>query len=66
MLYISLEDVPSQLRTNCYNNIRKYLQDNELHVADTTTNYVSSSTRKRKLLHKFLDEDEDDDHEGNT
>ena len=62
-----LDGVPHQIRTTCYSNIRKYLQENELRVADaTTTNHDSSSKKKRKLLHQFLDEDEGDDHEGNA
>ncbi|CAF3044129.1 unnamed protein product [Rotaria sp. Silwood2] len=56
-----MDDVPHQIRTNCYMNIRKYLQDNELNVVDAPANNVSSSRKKRKLLHKFLDEDDDDD-----
>ncbi len=60
--------MPYQIRNNCYSNIRKYLQDNELHLVNATTDYVSSSKKKRKLLHKFLEgeEDEDDNNEGNT
>jgi hypothetical protein len=35
-------------------------------VDATTTNYDPSSEKKRKLLHQFLDEDEDDEHGCNT
>jgi hypothetical protein len=60
---MSLDGVPFQIKTNCYSNIRKYIQDEELPVVDITTNHISSS-KKRKILHHFLDED--DDHEGNA
>ncbi len=62
-----LDDVSHQTRISCYNNIRKFLQENEINVVDrTTTDHGLSSRKKRKLLHRFLDEDhDDDDFEGN-
>ncbi|CAF4794284.1 unnamed protein product [Rotaria sp. Silwood1] len=57
-----MDGVPYHMKTSCYSNIRQYLQDDESRVVDTpTTTDTSSTNKKRKLLHKFLDEDEDED-----
>jgi replicative superfamily II helicase len=56
------------MKNSCYSNIRQYLQDDESCIIDTpTTTDALSTNKRRKLLHKFLDEDEDEDaHAGNT
>ena len=62
--FILLDGVAHHIRTNCYSNIRKYLQDEELQRGDATTTDHVPSSKKRKILHRFLDED--DDHDGKT
>ena len=63
-LFILLDGVFHQIKTNCYGNIRRYLQDEMLQCADATTTDHVPSSKKRKILHRFLDEE--DDHEGKT
>ncbi|CAM4815329.1 unnamed protein product [Rotaria magnacalcarata] len=58
-----MDDVSNQIKNICYGNIRKYLREKQMDAVDTTKSRVSSSSKKRKLLHRFLDEGEDDENE---
>ncbi|CAM4824909.1 unnamed protein product [Rotaria magnacalcarata] len=58
-----MDDVSNQIKNICYGNIRKYLREKQMDAVDTTKSRVSSSSKKRKLLHRFLDEGEDDANE---
>ncbi|CAF1049622.1 unnamed protein product [Adineta steineri] len=57
-----MDGIPYHTKTGCYNNIRQYLQDEEVGIINTpTTTDTLSTNKRRKLLHKFLEEDEDED-----
>ena len=53
------------MKTNCYDNIRKYLQDHDVSVLDATKHSISPSNKRRKILHRFLDDGEDNSPLGN-
>ncbi|CAF1591790.1 unnamed protein product [Rotaria magnacalcarata] len=56
-----MDDVSSQLKYTCYDNIRAYLQEKIIDAVSVAIDCATASNKKVKLLHKFLDEDEDDE-----
>ncbi|CAF2126891.1 unnamed protein product [Rotaria magnacalcarata] len=56
-----MDGVSSQLKYTCYDNIRAYLQEKRIDAVSVAIDCATTSNKKRKLLHKFLDEDEADE-----
>ncbi|CAF1433590.1 unnamed protein product [Rotaria sordida] len=58
-----MDGVSNQLKDVCYDNIRKYLREKKVDVVNTTKDCNIPTNKRRKLLHKFLDEDGDNEHD---
>ena len=62
-----MDGVSNQLTDVCYDNIRKYLREKrKVDVVNATKNCSIPSSKRRNLLHKLLDEAEDDDEDNKT